>query len=256
MTPTPTIPDAPTASPLTAALAAAQAELNDPVRAKLMRVPGRPDRMYAGLDDLLKTVRPVLAKHGIAIVQTVEPLGDQLALCTQLRHASGEVITSHWPLKWGGGPQDQGSALSYGRRYTLEAICGVAATSDDDAEDAQATTATTTPRRGKPTQKAEPPPTGATTATTPPGEVVEPKKWTEKQQAGFFADLARVWPDHDYDVIAMWCEAHQRPRPSVMQPAQRQKLLVALSDAELRTRINEWAGATLGSRVVPAEETA
>jgi hypothetical protein len=123
------------ASPLAAALAAAQVELADPPRAKTVKVPGRPERTYAGLDDLLRTVRPVLARHGLAISQPVRrlPAGGS-ELVTQLRHAGGEVLESTWELAGKGGPQDKGAELTYARRYTLEGLVGVAASDDDDAE--------------------------------------------------------------------------------------------------------------------------
>jgi hypothetical protein len=244
-----------TTSPLSAALAAAQAELSDPIRAKTMAVPGRPSRAYAGLDDLLQAVRPVLARHGIAVSQVIRPFGEgSWALETQLRHASGEVLTSHYPLDWKGGPQDQGSRLTYARRYSLEAICAVAATEDDDAETPQRTQA-------KPPKPKPPPPssptsggmspesprtrTGAGTASEGGQEsqgAKTPARWTESEQRSFFGDLSRIWPegpDH-YDHLAAWCEAHGHPRPSVMTPARRGKLLAALESREKQTEILEW----------------
>lgn len=122
------------ASPLAAALAAAQAEIVDPPRNKKMSVPGRKERTYAGLDDILRTVRPVLAKHGLAITQGLQTVEGKVFLITQLRHSGGEMIASSWEIAWKGSPQDRGSEVTYGRRYTLEALVGVAATDDDDAE--------------------------------------------------------------------------------------------------------------------------
>lgn len=124
-----------TVSEMAKALAAAQSEMTDPIRAKVMKVPGRPERMYAGLDDLLRCVRPVLSKHGIAISQVMQTMPDgKVFMVSQLRHTSGEVISSCWEMSWKGSPQDKGSEASYARRYSLEALVGVAATFDDDAE--------------------------------------------------------------------------------------------------------------------------
>ena len=244
-------------SPLTAALAAAQAEVTDPARTKTVTVPNRPPRTYAGLDDLLQAVRPVFARHGIAIVQTVELLGESWVLATQLRHTSGEVIVSYWPLTWAGGPQDQGARLTYARRYSLEAACGVAATDDDDAEPAPKAEPhrnqrpTVTPPSSSPQSPAE--------STAGPARVSEEGQghhpsW-RGDQARFFAEYARVWPEGRpaYEDLAAWCEARQKGRrPSAMVPAQRQALLVALSSVDKRAEIVEW----LAIRAADAEHAA
>lgn len=124
--------DTTTTSPLAAALAAAQAELTDPARGKAGQVKGRRDYRYAGLDDLLQTVRPVLGRHGIAIVQPIVEREGSTYLVTQLRHGSGEVLESSWRLAWSGTPQDRGSEITYARRYSLEGLVGVAPTDGDD----------------------------------------------------------------------------------------------------------------------------
>jgi len=122
---------------LAEALAAAQAEISDPPRTKSGQVRGKRDYKYAGLDDLLQTVRPVLSRHGLAVVQTVDLLDGHPVLSTRLMHSAGGCISSSYPLGWDGGPQDHGSELTYARRYSLEAMVGVAATADDDAASAQ-----------------------------------------------------------------------------------------------------------------------
>lgn len=159
------IPMSTTPAPITlaSALANAQAELTDPLRTKVMAVPNRPSRMYAGLDDLFAAVRPVLARHGIAITQTTERAGEEWVLATRLR-GFGETIESLWPFDFKGGPQDIGSRLTYFRRYSLEALVGVAATHDDDAEAPQASHRDPKPAKGKATPDASPPATRARSA--------------------------------------------------------------------------------------------
>lgn len=121
---------------LATALAAAQAELKDPTRNKSGQVKGRTDYRYAGLDDLLQAVRPALTKHGIALAQIVDVRDGQVGLRSELLHTSGESIGGFYPLDWSGNPQARGSELTYARRYSLEALVGVAATEDDDASSA------------------------------------------------------------------------------------------------------------------------
>jgi len=117
---------------LSVALAAAQGELKNPEKSK--KNPHFKSR-YAGLDDLLRAVRPVLSKHGIAFTQVIEMHGGSPVLVTRLWVGDGSgpnELRSHYPLSWESNPQKQGSALTYARRYSLEAIVGVAGTEDDD----------------------------------------------------------------------------------------------------------------------------
>jgi len=91
---------------------------------------------YADLDSVLRAVRPVLNRHGIALVQ----LADGDVLETRLIHESGQWIAARTPVPPGGGKnpaQSYGASLSYIRRYAAAAICGIAQ-SDDDAESYEA----------------------------------------------------------------------------------------------------------------------
>jgi hypothetical protein len=61
--------------------------------------------------------------------------------------------------------QGMGSAITYGRRYTLSAIAGVSSEDDDDGNNAEPTTTPTTPQ--KPTTTPTKPPVKPTTKATP-----------------------------------------------------------------------------------------
>ena len=68
---------------LYAALAAAQAEITNPSKDKIAKVPtktgGSYSYSYADIADVLNTVRPVLARHGLAVMQLpVMAAGDLL----------------------------------------------------------------------------------------------------------------------------------------------------------------------------------
>lgn len=111
------------------ALSAAQAEMTDPVKDSIN--PHFKSR-YADLATILKTVRPVLARHGIALVQTTEIDCGSVILVTQLLWR-GNAITGRYPVApVKADPQGYGSAMTYARRYALQAIVGVAADDDDD----------------------------------------------------------------------------------------------------------------------------
>jgi ERF superfamily/Exodeoxyribonuclease X-like C-terminal len=89
---------------------------------------------FASLAGIMETVRPVLAKHGLAVVQEPCALESGMpALRTTLMHISGESTSSVMPLAVEKpGPQAQGSALTYARRYSLLAVLGLVADPDDD----------------------------------------------------------------------------------------------------------------------------
>jgi ERF superfamily len=110
------------------ALALAQNEFPPIPREKTVQT-GKYSFSYAPLETILAAVRPVLAKHGLAIVQ---PLSEQ-GIRTELRHADGGVIRSVFPIPWQpDSPQQLGSMLTYLRRYALCAMLGIATEEDDD----------------------------------------------------------------------------------------------------------------------------
>ncbi len=84
---------------------------------------------YATLENVIATVKPLLKKHGLAFAQF--PDGD--GLTTVIMHESGQYLgaTANLELK-GHTPQDQGSAITYMRRYALSAALGLATEDDDD----------------------------------------------------------------------------------------------------------------------------
>lgn len=120
---------------LAEALAAAQLEIADPAKDAVN--PHFRSR-YADLATVLKTVRPVLAKHGIALTQTTQILDGSLVLVTRL-HWRDEELAGYYPINpTKADPQGYGSAMTYARRYALQAMVGVAADDDDDGNAASA----------------------------------------------------------------------------------------------------------------------
>lgn len=96
---------------------------------------------YLTLAGALDAVRAALGANGLALVQAVDATGDKLTLNTTLLHSSGEWIGSSYPINpVKNDPQGIGSAVSYGRRYSLMALLGIAA-EDDDGEAAHGRTA-------------------------------------------------------------------------------------------------------------------
>ena len=87
---------------------------------------------YADLASVWDACRAALSKHGLAVIQ-LPGLNDRgLFVDSILSHASGEWIASRLfitPLK--NDPQGIGSAITYARRYGLQALVGIAPEDDD-----------------------------------------------------------------------------------------------------------------------------
>ena len=93
---------------------------------------------YASLASGLDIVRKTLGRQEIATVQTtqIEAATGLVHLTTLLAHASGEWISSDWPvcsISETEAPHRMGAALTYARRYALFALVGIAGEDDLDA---------------------------------------------------------------------------------------------------------------------------
>ena len=132
---------------IAAALAKAQSQLSNPEKSLVAMVrspfPREGDRTfrYASLASGLDVVRKSLGQHEIATVQTtvIDQQSGQIHLTTLLAHASGEWISSDWPVcgvNETGAPHRMGAALTYARRYALFTLVGIAGEDDLDAPDA------------------------------------------------------------------------------------------------------------------------
>ena len=129
---------------IAAALAKAQLELSNPEKSLIATIrspfPREGDRTfrYASLASGLDIVRKTLGSHEIATVQTtaIDQASGQIRLTTLLAHASGEWISSDWPVCAATRRAHRmGAALSYARRYALFALVGIAGEDDLDAPD-------------------------------------------------------------------------------------------------------------------------
>jgi hypothetical protein len=118
------------------ALAAAQAEMTDPVKDS---VNPHFKSKFVSLCALFQAVRPVLTKHGIAFTQTTRVEDDGRVLLVTRLHWHDEEIVGYYPVvTTKNDPQGFGSAVTYAKRYAFQAIVGVAADEDDDGNAASA----------------------------------------------------------------------------------------------------------------------
>lgn len=88
---------------------------------------------YADLAACLEAVDEALLNNGIALIQETFDDNTGVTVETVFRHESGEEMRCgklHVPASKQD-PQGYGSALSYARRYSLMAACGIAAEDDD-----------------------------------------------------------------------------------------------------------------------------
>lgn len=89
---------------------------------------------YADLATCIDAVNDAFLKNGIAMYQETFEDTAGVTIETVLLHESGESLRCgklHVPASKAD-PQGYGSALSYCRRYSLLAACGIAAEDDDD----------------------------------------------------------------------------------------------------------------------------
>lgn len=88
---------------------------------------------YADLSACVEAVIDALNSHGIALMQQTSECADGVTVETVLIHESGESLSSgklHVPASKHDA-QGYGSALTYARRYSLMAACGIAPEDDD-----------------------------------------------------------------------------------------------------------------------------
>lgn len=119
-----------TINEIAAALAKAQGEMKNAIASE-----SNPffKSKYADLAIVRDAVTPALTKNGIAVTQLTDIDGGFLVVCTRLIHSSGQWLESRYPIiNDTNKPQAMGSAMTYARRYSLSAICGISSEKDDD----------------------------------------------------------------------------------------------------------------------------
>lgn len=116
---------------LSAALVKAQAEMSGAVKDS-----ANPffKSKYADLQSVIKAIKEPFAKNGLAYTQFPITSDAGIGVTTRLIHESGEWLECGFFLPLTKlDPQAAGSAITYARRYALQAMAGIPAV-DDDAE--------------------------------------------------------------------------------------------------------------------------
>lgn len=89
---------------------------------------------FSTLADVIGAIRKPLTDNGLSFMQPVARNEHGVAVTTVLLHVSGQRYSSTLDMPCGANANAQavGSAISYGRRYSLLAMMGLASDDDDD----------------------------------------------------------------------------------------------------------------------------
>lgn len=167
-------------SELTKALVQAQAAFLPIRRASTAMATATRSYQYAPLEDIIASTKEGLSKAGLVISQTTHPAPRGAVLVTMLQHTSGEWKASYWPLSAVGKPQDQGSELTYARRYQRCAILDI---QPEDADDDGAAASKEQVKRETRTQTPAPRPAAA--------KPVAPRRPVSQEDADFVEQMDR-----------------------------------------------------------------
>jgi len=96
---------------------------------------------YADINALIESVEPILLEHGLLLLQPIE---DGVVSTLIIDIENGTKAVSSMRLDTNLNSQQQGSQITYYRRYTLQALLSLQA-EDDDANSASATVKNTKP---------------------------------------------------------------------------------------------------------------
>jgi hypothetical protein len=192
-----------------AALAKAQAEMENPT---FDSVNPHFKSRYASLAAVRNAIIPVLAKHGIACVQELTQEEGKIGCATRLSHAGQWIEFAPFflpPSKVDA--QGYGSASTYARRYSLQAVAGVSGDEDDDGNVAA------TPVRRKATVNPVTPTAGAMDRVSP-DRVDVINEYVTRLRDAFIAEdglacaeLASELHDSD-EKVAVWSQLDSAAR--------------------------------------------
>ena len=148
---------------------------------------------YVTLDQLLDAVKPVLAKHNLALTQIVRTLPDgRIGVVTSFRHRDGATFDGGDLFIRADGlePQKIGAALTYIRRQSVQTACCVSVDADLDGNGLTASPAIKTPPAASQTPQTIRP-SGYLAHPEAAVRVLQRKGWLKEGQG-----LADLLPEH------------------------------------------------------------
>jgi hypothetical protein len=191
---------------LAKALVLAQGEMESPKKTKEAKL-GAYSYKYADLGAVKDSYKTALGAHGLSIVHSLAPVEGHLVLTTTLLHESGEWMASDYPIPTYPKPQEQGSALTYFKRYNVCALLDIAAEDDDDGAAAQEGT----PKQAKAAPKPEPVKPSALTQT----EIESVHSLAKKAGYKSTAELAPIL--HNICGVSKASELSKNELPAVLE---------------------------------------
>jgi len=126
---------------LCAALAKVQAEIKSPPKNKSAKIVSKKGESssytynYADLADVLSEINKVAPKHGIAHSQVIMPSRScpgKMCIITMMMHESGQWLQSEYILPVADNNHEMGGNITYGRRYVIAPLLGLASEEDTD----------------------------------------------------------------------------------------------------------------------------
>jgi hypothetical protein len=94
---------------------------------------------YANLESVIEVIKKYFAPQGLSITQETHIEDRVVSIRTRLHHEAGHSLSSTITCTSKSSlPQDIGSAITYMKRYGLQALCGIPS-EDDDGNLAQGT---------------------------------------------------------------------------------------------------------------------
>ena len=178
---------------------------------------------YATLESVIRATRPHLGANGLSLTCAPVAEDNRAGVAWTLRHASGQWESGVllMPLGQSRGitpAQALGSVVTYAHRYVRMHLLGCAAGDDVDGEDVGTKSTRRDDRLG--TNRASSPPRKVPNASPPASngdqstEQGAPIDTKSKAWRGWQARLGEAGVEYEH--LATWCEAHDRPRPSKM----------------------------------------
>lgn len=114
------------------ALAQCQAEIKNPKKSKTANA-GKFKYNYADISDVLACINSVAPKFGLAHTQVIRPNHEgRSCIFTMVMHESGQWLCSEYKLPPASDNHEMGGNITYGRRYALAPMFGIASEEDTD----------------------------------------------------------------------------------------------------------------------------
>jgi len=226
---------------LAAALAKAQGAMANVLAdqtAKIeMKAGGQFSYSYADLASVLEAIRKPLSDNGLSIIQGVDRDAGAVVIATQLNHASGQWVRAQlsMPIPDNLTPQNIGKAITYGRRYGLSALIGIAA-EDDDGKAASEEKQAPRPQAPKPAREIKELPKAEVKAETILPRKDEPTANPAAERKHRMGEAAlKRWPKEKSadilgEMVQYWLEQNHYPIWAAMTPAQQEEAIIKLRE--------------------------